>query len=193
MSRKVKIIILILAIAAILAVVFILMFRSGQKSSVPNLDETASPQKVHLKDGEIVAIQLPPATEDEKQVISAKNMAVSFVERFGTFTNQSNYIGLLELSPALSSPMQSWLKNTYIPQLKTQHDPNGFFYRVITRAPAAELVSQTDSKIKMKVSTEREETLSETEPVVFMQDIVVDLVKENNNWLVDGAFWQTKK
>lgn len=191
MSKKTKIILVI--VICVIVIAGLVTFLSLNNKAENKVDETAPPPKVNM-DGEAdKKIEFAPPTKEEKQASSVKAVAIMFAERFGSYTNESNYININELLPLMTESMADWSRNTYLPKLKKDHDPAGFFYRVITNAPVADMVEQREATAKVRVSTQREETVGQAEPKTFLQDLVIDLVLKNNEWLVDGAFWQPKK
>lgn len=172
--------------AGIIALGFMLL----KKSPVPENPDTSPLKKVELPKGEAEKVVVPPPTDNQKIASAVKNVAFSFAERFGTFTNQSNYENFKDLNSVLTASAQTWLSNVYLPELRKLHDPEGFFYRIITQSRTAEFLEQTDSAVKIKIKTEREETIGDSETKIFNQDLIIELVKANDNWMINGVYWQ---
>lgn len=192
MSARGKLILLIGGCVVIIAVIIWLVLGTGQTPKTPAIDETKPVAKVEVKP-DTTPLKVPVLSETEKAETSLKALATSFAERFGTYTNQSGYVGLEDLTPLLTPSMSNWLKNTYIPKLKSEHDPKGFFYRVITSAPVVEVVTQTADKATVMVSSQRTETVNQSPSTSYLQDLKIEFLKQANQWLVDGAFWQAKR
>jgi hypothetical protein len=192
MEKGTKVIILVV-VCAVLIIGLIVYFVASNKNKAPVVDQANAPiQKVELPKDVAAKIIVPPPTDQERQISAVKNIALSFVERFGTYTNESNYQSFNDLMPVLTASSQAWLLNTYIPSLVKEHDPRGFFYRIITDARTADIIEQKDTMLKMRVATQREETKGEAPAESFIQNIVLDLVKENNNWLINGVYWEKR-
>ena len=192
MEKGKKIIILIVVCAVLVVGLIVYFISTGKKNSSVVDKDNAPIQKVEIPKEDVAKVVVPPPTDTEKQASAVKNVALSFVERFGTFTNESNYQSINDLMPVLTASSQSWLLNTYIPSLVKEHDPRGFFYRIITDARTAEIIEQKDTTLKMRVATQREETKGEAPAESFIQNIVLDLVNENNNWLINGVYWEKR-
>lgn len=191
MDKNKKIIILIVLCVVVVLGIIIYFVATREKSPTP--DQDATPIKKVVIDKESAAkVVLPPPTDSEKQAASVKNIALSFAERFGTFTNQSNYQSFNDLKPVLTAATQVWLQNSYLPMLMKEHDPRGFFYRIVTDARTAEILEQTATSVKVKIAAQREETKGDAAPQSFIQNLVIDLVLENNNWLINGVYWEKK-
>ena len=191
MDRGKKIIILVVVCVVVIIGLIVYFIAANNKGKTVD-KETAPIQKVVIPKEEAAKVVLPPPTEIEKQASSVKNVALAFAERFGTFTNESNYQSFNDLMPVLTATAQSWLKNTYVPSLVKEHDPRGFFYRIITDARTADILEQKDNSVKIKIATQREETKGDAEAQSFIQNIVLDLVNENNNWLINGVYWEKR-
>lgn len=192
MSAKGKLILIVVGGLVIIAVIIWVFLGTGKAPKTPAVDETQPVAKVEVKPA-TVPIQVPALSETEKAETSLKALATSFAERFGTYTNQSGYAGLEDLTPLLTPSMSNWLKNTYIPKLKSEHDPKGFFYRVITSAPVVEVLTQTADRATVMVSSQRTETVNQDSSASYLQDLKIEFLKKTNQWLVDGAFWQIKR
>ena len=192
MSRQAKLIsIVVLGLIIIAGIIFYFINWQRQAREVENIvDETAPVETIDVSPQRPVTIETPAPTSAEVQASLVKTVSLSFVERFGTYTNHSNFVNVEELTPVMTASMVDWAMNTYAPRLRQDHDPAGFFYRIVTRAPSAEILAQTETNARVKVSTQREETSGVEAPRQFLQTILLDLVKENNQWLIDGAYWQ---
>ena len=192
MSRRLKIALIVLIGLIIIALILWFFWRGSEDQPEQIVDETAPVEKVESPSEARVA-QFEPPTETEKMAASGKTVAQMFVERFGTYTNHSNFDSIKELTVLMTGSMKSWVEQTYLPSLNEAHDPNGFFYRITARAPVVQVLEQSATAMKVQVSAQREEKIGDNEPIEFLQDIILDLVKEDQTWLVDAAYWQEKR
>ncbi|NQT50088.1 hypothetical protein HQ571_05325 [Candidatus Kuenenbacteria bacterium] len=191
MPNRTKLIIII-ATGLIVIAVILIFFIKGEQARKPDAveDETAPVAKVEISTEEESKLELPAPTAEEQQMGSMKLLSKNFVERFGTYSNQSDYISIKELVPMMSSSMAAWVENTYFDQLIKEHDPDGYYYEITTLAPVAYVMEQTPSTAKVKVSAQRVEKKADQESTQFLQDVILELVKRGDNWVVDAAYWQ---
>jgi len=189
MTVKTKATIIILAGSLVIAFIiggFIWLNRAEQP-----LPETAPAPKAEIDDA-AEAVKIAPPTAAEKQAASIGAVAKTFVERFGSYSNQSGYLSLAELKALTTETFATWLESSYVPKLKREHDPAGYYYEISTSAPMITPVTQSADAAKFIVTTQRTEKTDNTEQT-FQQDIVLEMKKVGEEWLVDGAFWQNKK
>ena len=194
MTRRTKILSLI-GIGLIIIIAIILFFVFSQRQIEPVIDETESSPvaKVDVSSDKKELIKKTELTEKEKTVSAIKPVAIAFVERFGTFTNHSGFVSLKELSPILTKEMTSWVSDVYIPKLEKERDPDGFFYRITAKAPVVLVLEQTDASARIKVTAQRTESVGDNDPIDFLQDIELDMVKINKEWLINAAFWNERR
>ncbi|MBI5077448.1 hypothetical protein HZB94_03640 [Candidatus Falkowbacteria bacterium] len=189
MSNRLKISLIVAAgIAAI--IIIILFFFSENQSELTEKDQSNNQGAAKIENEAPV---IPAVSEKEKQAFSVKALAVAFVERFGSFSNQADYLNFKELLTTMTATMTNWVQKTYIPKLKKEHPADGFFYSISTKTGAVEIIEQKEDSMKIKMSAIRKETQEGKGEQEFLQDIILDLKKINNNWLIDGAYWGAKK
>lgn len=145
--------------------------------------------------------------EDQQQVPQQKNqqptkapqgaeaqllvMVRPFVERFGSYSNQSEYENLQELLSFMTPRMRAWAEGK-IRERQAGETPS-LYKGVTTKALAHKVISLNEQvgQAEFLVSTQRRESVGSVgNSKVFTQDVIIKLVKEDSVWLVDGAFWQ---
>lgn len=194
MTTRVKIfffggIILLFAIGLILTLV-------NRNRSVPTNTLTNEavnvPVNSGLPSGQVIINATPEkkiTTEDIKVATgetAVKNLTKNFVERFGSYSLESNFSNFDEIKNLVTPTVVSWLK-TY-PQDLRKKLPEGFI-GVTTLALSQKIESLTETEASLLVSTQREETVNGASRVYY-QDMKVSLKFSNGQWLVDGAYWQ---
>jgi len=192
MNRRTKIILIVVISIIILAGItaYIVMNFTGDKAPkeetgvVPNVQVDPTKEEMPV---------FAPPTAEEKVASSVKSVAIMFAEKFGSYSNQGNYLNVNELMPLMSDTMLKWAQDQYLPKLRKDHDPAGFYYQIVTVAPVAVVTDQSDATAKVTVSAQRTETIGMNAPTTFRQDLDVTMVKKDNSWLIDGAFWKAKK
>lgn len=194
MTRKTKILGLVgIGLILIIAIILFFIFSERQVEPIDTESETAPVAKVEVNEEDKKIIKNTEITKEDKMASAVKPVAIAFVERFGTFTNHSGFVSLKELSPILTESMTSWVRDVYIPKLEKERDPSGFFYRVTAEAPVVLILEQTDTNARIKVTSKRNEAVGDNDPTEFLQDIELEMVKINNEWLVDAAFWKERR
>ena len=120
-------------------------------------------------------------------------MAASFVERFGSYSNQSNYNNINDLKIFMTKNMSNWA-DKFIKEQREKSQVNDIYYGITTKA-VSEKVQEFDEDVgqaEILVSTRRREALGTTNNVskTYNQNILVTFVKERGSWKVDSAYWQ---
>jgi hypothetical protein len=134
------------------------------------------------------------AAQDEPDIFNEsdiKRMAAAFAERFGSYSNQSNYNNIKDLRIFMSQKMQSW-SDSYVSQIQEQAGTNTIYYGITTKALFQEVIQFDDDagKAEILVKTQRREsTGTMANSSSFYQDIRLLFIKENNIWKVDSATW----
>ncbi|HMB26316.1 MAG TPA: hypothetical protein VKP03_02780 [Patescibacteria group bacterium] len=194
MNNRNKVLIIIIVGLAVIAVL-LWVFLGIEKPEKPK-DQTEQPQKQKILQKTGVKVIKEPETkltEEQKQEISVEAFAKSFVEKFGTYSNHSQYKSIKELLPYMTVNMADWVEETYLLKLNKEHDPDGFYYEISTIAPTAEILEKNENSQKIELQTQRTEKKEDEAPEQFRQDIILELIKANDNWKVDAAFWQDKE
>lgn len=128
-----------------------------------------------------------PYIVDESDAVKKASL---FTTRFGSFSNQSDYGNMTDLKIYMTASMRSWV-DTYVAKLKAE-PYDGTYYGIITKALTTNVISYDDKNntAKIEVTTERQETKADQAGAPYQQKMVIDLVKVNNDWLIDSAVWQ---
>lgn len=149
-------------------------------------NNTASNQPVTAK-----KIELTPAKVDIGEE-SLKQMAGSFAERFGSFSNQSNFENISDLKVFMSNKMARWA-DSYIVEMAAKREQTDIYYGISTTAVEKDVKSYSDSlgKVEILVKTQRREATGATSNfIVKYENILIIFLKENDAWKVDSAEWQ---
>ncbi len=121
-------------------------------------------------------------------VTTASTIARVFVERLGSFSSESGYTNIDDVMIMASDSLQNELKNLKEKAIKSQGDS---YYGVSTRVISLKVESETESTASIKITTSRTESVNDPlSKEVRNQEIVLNLVKSDNTWLVEDYFWQ---
>lgn len=120
----------------------------------------------------------------------AVKTASLFATRFGSFSNQSDYGNVTDLKIFMTDSMKEWA-DKYVASLKSQ-EYTGEYYGIITHALTTKLLSYNKDagSAKVLVTTERQENKGDILGTSYQQKMTLDLVKVNNEWLIDNAVWE---
>lgn len=200
MNRKlVGVIIIIFGLVFLVGIIYFLFFyKFNQPAEVAPVEvaEVKQPEKIIEKVVEIkktIEAKITPNNEVSKDDLI--RMSGLFAERYGSFSNQSNYQNMIDLKIFMSQKMQNWTDN-YIKEAIAKKTDNSIYYGVTAKA-VAQSVENFDNKngtAKITVQMQRREMLGATNnAATFQQNIEITFVKENGAWKVDEAYWKEKR
>ena len=160
-----------------------------------NKDQINFTQDKVNKDPREITINDFDATEKEDQMGKKDliRIAGSFAERFGTYSNQSNFGNISSLKIFMSSKMKKWSDN-FIKEQKEKNYDVSIYYGITTKVAGSELKEFDDDLgvASILVSTRRREATGTMNNYsnIFTQDILIAFVMENGAWKVDSAYWR---
>lgn len=188
MNRNQKIILIIIIV--IVGILFLLFFVGGRKKTVKVPASTAAPT-VSLPSNFVPKSKPLNEVEIKEMKVETQILAVArtFAERYGSFSNQGGFNNLLDLEPIVTTSLWNDLQAFHGAQ---QNEIGKEYYGVSTRTLNTKLGKfDSDSYAEVSVQTQRDEARGTTaNPRVYYQELKLQLVKLNNNWLVDTAKWQ---
>lgn len=114
----------------------------------------------------------------------------SFVEKFGSFSNQNNYQNLQELQSSMTPRMWSWVEDNLI---TGGESASGVYSGQTTKALSTKEVNYNEAtgEAEFLVKCQRQETGDNLSiPRVYYQDIFIKLEMSGEEWLVEGAYWK---
>ena len=124
-----------------------------------------------------------PTTED-MQKNASKQIAKIFVERFGSYSTDSNYQNIIDVKSIVSDSLYTSL-SSMISDSSTVQDYSG----VTTKVIANNNISWSSTSAKYLLSTMRVSTKN-LKSENSNQDIEVVVIKSNGNWVVDSYTWK---
>jgi hypothetical protein len=197
LSKRSKIIILI--IAGLLTIVLLIWFlmkpqvstiRGGLNVNAPSLP-TAGTNIVPVAN----INQAPPVVlEPEADLaVTLKSLASAFSERYGSFSNQSDFKNLRDLSPMMTDRF-AVQNDVYIKSQKEKGEDARVYYGVTSKTVKNRLVSlneqETEAVVEMTMQRREARESMNSNVRIFYQDIVIGLVKERGEWKIGSAEWQ---
>jgi hypothetical protein len=122
-----------------------------------------------------------------------RRMAASFAERFGSYSNQSNFSNIVDLKIFMSQRMRQWA-DAYISQQRQKGLASDIYYGITTKAMTQEVIEFDDDlgQAAILVRTRRREATSSTRNTsdFFNQNIIINFIQEKGVWKIDSANWQ---
>jgi len=188
MSRRNKIL-LVIVIILILAVLLLLLFLSLRKKPAA---ETPAAEPALPPVQNLTPRTPAPAPKVSPEVSVRETLAAlarTFAERFGSFSNQNNYLNLSDINPLETPDVQKW-SATYLNKLRAENPPSGPYYGITTRVinPAVKILDADNAEAV--VSTQREETGADGAAKIYYQNLELKFKRLNQRWLVDWVKWQ---
>lgn len=155
-----------------------------QKEEFEKMIEERNNQKVYTFD---------QAAEDGRvwEEDDFKQIARSFAERFGSFSNHSDYGNIEDLRSLMSSKMKVWADD-YVANLRSNREDAAGYYGITTKALVEpKLINmEKSSSVEVLVPTQRQEMSAGGEDRNYEQNIKIVFVNEGGKWLVSEAQWQ---
>ena len=134
------------------------------------------------------ATETPVAPVKQKLPPTAQTIGRSFVERFGSFSNESEYKNIEDVMSMATPALQAKLA-TLAEEAKKSTNPA--YYGISTTVISVKTTGTTDTQVKLTITTLRSESIdSPANKVTRSQDMKLTLVKSGEDWLVDDYIWQ---
>lgn len=121
-----------------------------------------------------------------------KAIARSFAERFGTYSNHSNFENIEHLLPYMTESMKDWAEK-FLKDSRKKKPDSSVYYGMTTRTMSVKQVSYDSEKgsAEFLVKAQRKESTGTTSNArVFYQDLQIKFIKEQSVWKVNEAWWQ---
>ncbi len=128
-----------------------------------------------------------PATIDNNLLSSVRY----FVERWGTYSNQSDFQNVRDLRPIMTEDFFDEVYKNYKPKSEVElskQDYEGYETKVVS----IDLENQTDAEATVLVTTNRRHLVGSDSVETYPQKIRITLVKQAGVWRVATAIWQDK-
>lgn len=196
--KLIFIILIILLLAAIILVgVFWYLSTQTQKESLnQNIVNYQAPGS-NLNTNENInaapepLVSWPEISEEEKLKAQLTKMSSAFAERYGSYSNESDFENLEDLMTFMSSSLKSKTEN-FIREKRVEASAQAIYYGITTKSLKTELISFSPEtgRATFKVSTQRQEIIgSSANARVYYQDIELEMIKEGGVWKINKAIW----
>ena len=204
--KKIGLIIIGIAVIVLVIILFLLLKKNNEvvpTTQTPTLStgngivqspETKFPTTTpgDLASANHIVYDLSKETPHQLDANDAAKMSASFTERLGSFSNQSDYANISDLKIFMTSTMRDWA-DKQVAELKAANY-SGEYYGITTKALTTKVLSYDEKAgtAKVEVITERREGRADVLSEPFRQTMTLELIKNNDQWLVDTAYWEKK-
>jgi hypothetical protein len=134
--------------------------------------------------------EVAPEDVPAPEMVSAATFARIFVERFGSYSSESDFANVDDIlalaTPRFQAELES-LVETYREQLEDQEGYTG----ISTLFIGYKTLSETETSATLLVTTQREESVGNPDNTTLRyQDVEVALVRNGDSWLIDDVTWK---
>ena len=130
-------------------------------------------------------------SETEKLKSQLEKIATAFVERYGSYSNQSDYENLEDLMQFMTRNLKSKTES-FIKSKRAGSRDNSIYYGVTTKVLNIqdEVFTPNANFIKFNASAQKQEMVgSSANTNVYYQNVDVELKKEGGIWKVNKITW----
>lgn len=171
-----------IAVAVLLGLVLLLFFLL-RKPAEPVVDDITVPVADTTPDVPQVDSEDIPTNN----VVSAQTVARNFVERFGSFSSDSDYLNVDDVLSLATRQLQARLQRL---ANDAREGASESYYGISTKAIIFTVEEESDAAMALRITTQREESIdSPANTSVRTQDIRLALVKDGDDWLIDDFTW----
>lgn len=192
MNRGLKISILIVVGIAVVVAIVVVARKSGVRRAGESVEKTTSaPQPTNVSTAKLPAVQpptepAPPLTAEEQTALSLQQVAATFAERYGSYSNQSNFQNLRDVMPLVTDSFRRTLEARIAAGTSASGEYNG----VTTRALQSSVAVRGSGSAEVAVKTQRETTVGTSEPTTSYETLTLTFELVGQTWKVDAAVWK---
>ena len=190
-SRRKRTIFILLALLVLLLLLlwFLMAFLSRTPETEIGPTETTTEEEVDdvIPSNPTISEE---AVERERETRNGSSdvisLSKSFVERYGSYSNEAEFANLVDVLPLMSdsfaSETEDFIESAVAPEE---------YYGVSTQIVTVSVLSQSESQATVLLTTQREEANGSPQNTsVYYQDIELVFVKEGGEWRVNSATWR---
>ncbi|MFA6422715.1 MAG: hypothetical protein WCV92_04950 [Candidatus Buchananbacteria bacterium] len=189
-KRKLVIILLIAGIVVLLLLIAILFLWPKNAVSPKITDDNSQIKNQGIKTNvDLIPSSPDRIREEQSYPLGLKQLAMSFAERYGSYSSDSGSKNLNDLVPLASSNMIAKINQSS--QLADQSTSTAMFRGFTTKALSFELGDLKSDTASVIVSTQRLTYLGPgKEPNISYRKIELKFIKIGTEWKVDDAVWK---
>lgn len=197
----------ILLIALGILIIILILYFALKKSPVEDEPIITSPE-TNQPAGQLEQSSTTPSnivrekinydvSQEEEHRFNATDLAKraeAFAERFGSYSNQSNYENFSDLELFVTDSFNDWM-TSYASKLRDNSPASSAYYGVSTRALTVEVRSfdEEAGTATVNVITKRSESSANNGALdPYSQELLLEFIRDNGEWLVDAAYWEKR-
>jgi len=119
-------------------------------------------------------------------------MAGSFAERFGSYSNQSDFGNITDLELYMTGSMKEWAED-FVAENRKNKTGQEEYYGIVTQTVATEIKNLDDDAgqaVVMVDTRRREMGQADKDSQTFSQPLRLEFSRQNGNWKINKASWQ---
>lgn len=191
--------IIIVALLILIGIIYVIFFH---RFSAPAAVDNTKPQAQNniekipevIKIAEEKKVEANTAIKRSEPVdpteVSIKKLATSFAERYGTYSNQSNFANLEESLLFMSEKMKAREKKN-LEILRSKTNDYKSYNAVVTKVATCQITHQNTDIAEAAIGAIKTEFYAkDSEKKSYQQSAVVKLIKESGEWKVDEFVWE---
>jgi hypothetical protein len=200
LSLRARIFIIISVVVLIILAASLILILGSKKNAAPTetpAEETAPPaqvmdqsnfepnQVININAGEPIptGVKVKPQTSNEAIKSGVKQIAKIFLERYGTYSTDSNFQNIKDVKDIVSPALWSVLS------VKIGVKQVGPFVGMTTSVISTELAGWKDAEATVLLKTIRSQERGGISSSSY-QNATVSLIKQGQNWFVDNFIWE---
>ncbi|MBU0613495.1 hypothetical protein KKB10_05820 [Patescibacteria group bacterium] len=200
-NLKIALIVIMALILVITVVVFLVVFFSAERKDETNINgETNVNTVIDTNATTNQAVDTNSATINTNTNSTSAGstnvepflqpIARNFAERFGSYSNHSDYENITKLEVYMSNSMKNWARK-YVAEQQANDSIDADYYGITTKAlsVATDSINEDGGTAQFTVSTQRNETKGDEEAKIIYRDIVIKFILESGEWKVNEAMW----
>ncbi len=127
---------------------------------------------------------------EEKQKRELENFVSYFVERFGSYSNQTNMDNIKELKSFATDSFSKYI-DKYVDEIWNKHPYSLGYFGVVTKVVVVDIdnYSQNKTEFTVKIDARREEKTDSGENT-YNQKVVVEVLKTQNGYKINKLEWK---
>jgi hypothetical protein len=174
----------VIAAVAILILLLVLIFLFLRKPKTEVVVEEVPVEQIQ------VMPDIDPADIPAPGAVSAGTVTRIFVERFGSYSSESDFANVDDIM-SLATPSYQTELDSLVAGYRRQFDEDAGYTGISTIVIGMKSLSESDTATTFLVTTQREESVGTPgDTTLRYQDVEVSLVKSGDEWLVNDLIWK---
>ncbi|MFA6551096.1 MAG: hypothetical protein WCV41_00995 [Patescibacteria group bacterium] len=190
-KKLTAILIIIFALIVLIGLIYFMFLAPVKETQAPVTQQATTTVTAQIPVTEVKTTTPKIIRREEVNEEDLKRLAASFVERYGSYSNQSGYANIRDLEIFMSGGMKIWATN-YLEQIRNQNAATDIYYGITTKAVITETkqFNETGGQAEFLVKTQRKESIGVgANARAFQQDASISMIKEGGAWKVDRVKW----